>query len=84
MEGGRHRQAGLPRELADAIDDLVRAHPWLGHRSLSGFATEACSRLLRACYEDVERRDRVRQCTDGSGGAGGEPLRRASNQDSPT
>ena len=45
--------------MADAIDDMIRRHRWLGHRSVSGFATEACRRLLRECFEDVERRDRV-------------------------
>ncbi len=51
-----HRQAGIPRELADAVDGLLRANPWLGHRSLSGFATEAVRRMLVQAYRDVERR----------------------------
>ncbi len=52
-----HRQAGLPRELADAIEELIRSERWLGHRSMSGFATDACRRLLAECYRDLERRD---------------------------
>lgn len=94
------RQAGIPRELADAIDDMVRRHRWLGHRSMSAFAAEACRRLLRECYEDIERRERVGTAhlmdahwMDGSGRQPEEadapedhatPRRRASNQGSPT
>lgn len=93
-----HRQAGIPRELADAIDDMVRRHRWLGHRSMSGFATEACRRLLRECYEDIERRERVGDAhlmdahwMDGSGRepdgpstGPSSPRRRASNHGSPS
>lgn len=95
MADASHRQAGIPRELADAVDALIRRHRWLGHRSLSGFATEACRLLLRACYEDIERRERVgvdhlldAHWMDGSAGeptdAAGSPRRSASNHGSPT
>lgn len=99
MSATGFRQAGIPRELADAIDEMVRRHRWLGHRSMSAFATEACRRLLRECYEDIERRERVgvahltdAHWMDGSGrqpdGPDGEdhatPRRRASNHGSPT
>lgn len=77
---------------------MIRRHRWLGHRSVSGFATEACRRLLRECYEDVERRDRVgvahlmdaqwmegSAAPDGSEGeATGSPRRNASNHGSPS
>lgn len=58
-DGPSHRQAGIPRELADAIESMIRSHRWMGHRSMSGFATEACRKLMRECYEDIERRARV-------------------------
>lgn len=50
------RQAGIPTELADEIMSFMKRHPWLGTRSLSSFATDACRERLLELMDVVERR----------------------------
>lgn len=52
------RQAGIPTELADEIMAFMKRHPWLGTRSLSSFATDACRERLLELMDVVERRER--------------------------
>lgn len=50
------RQAGIPTELADEIMAFMKEHPWLGMRSLSTFATDACRARLLELLDVVEKR----------------------------
>ncbi len=50
-------QAGIPKELADEIKTFMKREPWLGMRSLSTFATDACRTRLLELMGVVERRE---------------------------
>ncbi len=50
------RQAGIPTELADEVMAFMKENPWLGMRSLSNFATDACRARLMELMELVEKR----------------------------